>query len=64
MSPNSGLAKHVLPAMGNVYNALAAIGLQNQIKIVFDLQNQSLFQASDLDTLEYYVNQLNLHYAF
>ncbi|XP_057475407.1 lichenase-like [Actinidia eriantha] len=33
VSPNSGLAKHVLPAMRNVYNALAAAGLQNQIKV-------------------------------
>ncbi|KAG5559830.1 hypothetical protein RHGRI_003203 [Rhododendron griersonianum] len=33
VGPTTGLAQFVLPAMRNVYNAIASAGLQNQIKV-------------------------------
>lgn len=33
VGPSTGLAQFVLPAMRNVYNAIASAGLQNQIKV-------------------------------
>lgn len=44
VGPTTGLAQFVLPALRNVYNAIASAGLQNQIKVSLILLFMEIIQ--------------------